>query len=108
MPVWQPGEIPLQPPHDHIARSLSHDCRFVATVSDVEEDGRYGVFLVENRRARFVPVTIGITGERHIEITGGVEEGTAIVSGPFQVLREIRSGDRVEVERKGRKSRPEK
>jgi len=55
-----------------------------------------------------VPVTIGVTGERHIEITGGVEEGTSIVAGPFQVLREIRSGDRVEVARKGRKSRPEK
>jgi hypothetical protein len=68
----------------------------------------YGVFLIEGRRARFVPVTIGVTGERHIEITGGVEEGTSIVAGPFQVLREIRSGDRVEVARKGRKSRPEK
>ena len=62
----------------------------------------YGVFVIDSGRARFTPVTIGITGERHIEITGGVDEGTTVVSGPFQVLRELRSGDRVQSTRKGR------
>jgi len=62
----------------------------------------YGVFVIDGGRARFTPVTIGITGERHIEITGGVDEGTEIVSGPFQVLRELKSGDRVQSSRKGR------
>jgi len=61
----------------------------------------YGVFGIDGGRARFTPVTIGITGERHIEITGGVEEGTQVVSGPFQVLRELKSGDRVQSTRKG-------
>ena len=63
--VWQPGEIPLQPPHDHIARSLSHDCRFVATVSDVEEDGRYGVFLVE--RGKPAAQRISLAGARRVD-----------------------------------------
>lgn len=55
----------------------------------------YGLFVIEDGRARFVPVTIGITGDRHIELTGGLDEGTQVISGPFKTLRELKSGDRV-------------
>lgn len=42
-----PAAIPVRAPYDLLARSLSHDCRFVAAVSDVEEQGRFQVFLIE-------------------------------------------------------------
>jgi len=53
-----------------------------------------GVFIVEGGSARFVPVETGIIGGLDIEIRG-VESGTEVVTGPYQVLRELDDGDRV-------------
>lgn len=53
-----------------------------------------GVFVVTDDVARFTPAKTGIIGGLTIEIDG-VPEGTTIISGPFQVLREIQDGERV-------------
>ncbi len=55
-----------------------------------------GVFAVRDGVARFVPVTTGIIGGLLIEVAG-VEPGTPVVSGPFQVLRTLKDGDAVKV-----------
>jgi HlyD family secretion protein len=55
-----------------------------------------GLFAVEGERVRFVPVTPGVIGGLDIEVTG-VAEGTAIVVGPFQVLRDLNDGSSVRV-----------
>jgi HlyD family secretion protein len=60
----------------------------------VEQDGKPGVFVVRDGSVTFTPVTTGIIGGLSIEVDG-VAEGTAIVSGPFQTLRNLRNGDRV-------------
>jgi HlyD family secretion protein len=50
-----------------------------------------GVFVVTDDVARFTPATTGIIGGLTVEIEG-VSEGASIISGPFQVLREIQDG----------------
>lgn len=55
---------------------------------------RTGVFVVRDDVARFVPVTTGIIGGLSIEVAG-IEPGTPVVSGPFQVLRTLKDGDAV-------------
>jgi HlyD family secretion protein len=55
-----------------------------------------GVFVVEGERVRFVPVTPGVIGGLDITVSG-VAEGTPIVVGPFQVLRDLSDGSRVRV-----------
>ena len=62
----------------------------------VELDGKTGVFVVRDGVVRFTPVTTGIIGGLLIEVTG-VDAGTEIVAGPFQALRELRDGARVQV-----------
>jgi HlyD family secretion protein len=57
----------------------------------VEGASRTGVFAVPDGAARFVPVTSGIIGGLSIEVDG-VAEGTVIVTGPYQVLRELQDG----------------
>jgi HlyD family secretion protein len=56
---------------------------------------RTGVFTVADGVARFVPVTAGVIGGLDIEITG-VDEGTPVVTGPYQVLRDLQDGAAVE------------
>jgi HlyD family secretion protein len=57
----------------------------------VQREGRSGVFVVQDGRAVFTPVTTGIIGGLTIEVDG-VAEGATIVTGPFQLLRELADG----------------
>ena len=61
----------------------------------VERNGQAGVFVVEDQQVRFQPVTTGIIGGLMIEVSG-INNGTAVVSGPIQALRDLKDGDRVE------------
>jgi HlyD family secretion protein len=55
---------------------------------------RSGVFAMRDNRAVFVPVTTGVIGGLDIEV-GGITQGETIVTGPYQVLRELKDGDAV-------------
>ncbi|MFZ0426958.1 MAG: efflux RND transporter periplasmic adaptor subunit [Acidobacteriota bacterium] len=57
-----------------------------------------GVFVPEGRTARFVPVKAGIIGGLDISIDG-VSPGTEIITGPFQVLRDLDDGMLVDASR---------
>jgi HlyD family secretion protein len=55
-----------------------------------------GVYVVDKDaggklRARFVPVTTGITGATDIEALSGLTEGQEIVTGPFKTLRALKN-----------------
>jgi HlyD family secretion protein len=43
-------------------------------------------------RAKFVPVTTGITGATDIEVLSGLTDGEEVVTGPYKVLRALKDG----------------
>jgi HlyD family secretion protein len=56
-----------------------------------------GVFVVDKDpkgrlRAKFVPVTTGITGATDIEVLSGLTQGQEVVSGPYKILRDLKGG----------------
>ena len=56
-----------------------------------------GVYIVEKdahgkQRAKFVPVTTGITGATDIEVLTGLKEGDEVVIGPYKTLRVLKNG----------------
>ncbi|MFO7695100.1 MAG: efflux RND transporter periplasmic adaptor subunit [Vicinamibacterales bacterium] len=55
---------------------------------------RTGVFVAGGRAVRFQPVTAGLIGGLDIEVSG-VDEGTPVVTGPFQALRDLQDGQAV-------------
>ena len=57
-----------------------------------------GVFLVRDGRATFKPVMLGIAGQEHFEVLSGLEVGDTVVAGPYQIIRNLRSGDGVRAE----------
>jgi len=67
-----------------------------AVVVRPDKDGRErtGVFVADGRAARFQQVTTGLIGGLDIEVAG-VNEGTVIVTGPFQALRDLQDGQAV-------------
>jgi len=54
-----------------------------------------GAFVVRDGRAVFMPIDIGIAGERHFEALDGAEENDQIIIGPFEVIRTLVDGERV-------------
>ena len=52
------------------------------------------MFVADGGAARFQPVTPGLIGGLDIEVSG-VNEGTTVVVGPFQALRELQDGQAV-------------
>ena len=69
-----------------------------AVVVRPDKDGKdcTGVFVADGRSVRFQAVTAGLIGGLDIEVSG-VSEGTAIVTGPFQALRDLKDGQAVRV-----------
>lgn len=56
-----------------------------------------GVFLIRDGKADFVPVTVGIAGERHFEVQKGLRGGELVVAGPYSVIRDLEEGDPLRV-----------
>jgi HlyD family secretion protein len=54
-----------------------------------------GVYVIENKsgklRAKFVPITTGITGATDIEVLTGLTEGQEIAIGPYKTLRGLKN-----------------
>ena len=59
-----------------------------------------GVFVVEGKAARFVPVETGMIGGLEIEVKKGLEEGREIVAGPWQSLKDLQDGAAIRTARK--------
>ena len=66
-----------------------------ASATRVKPNPVQGVFVAEKDsrgrlRAKFVPVTTGITGATDIEVLSGLKPGDEIVTGPYKILRGLK------------------
>jgi HlyD family secretion protein len=62
-----------------------------------------GVFLVRDSRAQFIPVKIGVAGERYFEVLGGLNDGDRVITGPFDSVRNMFDGDLVKLTEPGQR-----
>ncbi len=56
-----------------------------------------GVFVVQNGRAVFMPVKVGIAGEKYFEVLSGLKAGDEVIIGPPTTARTLKDGDAVKV-----------
>jgi HlyD family secretion protein len=57
-----------------------------------------GVFVVRDGRAVFVPVSVGVAGERYFEVMSGLKEGDQVITGPFASVRQLADGEQVKIQ----------
>jgi HlyD family secretion protein len=57
-----------------------------------------GVFVLRSGRAEFVPITVGIAGDRFFEVLSGLKDGDQVITGPYNSVRGMADGDQVKVE----------
>ena len=59
-----------------------------------------GVFVLRSGRAEFVPIKVGIAGDKYFEVLSGLKEGDQVITGPYNSVRGMADGDQVKVEPK--------
>jgi len=57
-----------------------------------------GVFVLRANRAVFVPIKVGIAGERFFEVVSGLKENDQVITGPFASVRELADGSEVRLQ----------
>jgi len=57
-----------------------------------------GVFVMRNAEAQFVPVKVGIAGDKYFEVLSGLKEGDQVITGPFNNVRNLKDGDEVKID----------
>jgi len=68
-----------------------------ASLTSANSQPVQGVFVAQRDdhgrlRAKFVPVTTGITGATNIEVLSGLSAGEEVVTGPYKTLRDLKNG----------------
>ncbi len=54
-----------------------------------------GVFVVRDGKAEFLPITMGIAGDRYFEVVSGLKENDQVITGPYNSVRGMADGDLV-------------
>jgi HlyD family secretion protein len=57
-----------------------------------------GVFVVRAAKAEFVPIKMGIAGDKYFEVLSGPKEGDQVVTGPYNSVRGMADGDQVKID----------
>ena len=52
---------------------------------------------VQQEDAAFRPVEVGIAGDNYFEVLSGLDEGTTVVSGTYQAIRELEDGAMIRI-----------
>ncbi len=58
-----------------------------------------GVFVMEGNKAKFVPVKTGLMGDLNVEVTSGLKGGESLIKGPNRILRDLKPGDEVHIDK---------
>jgi HlyD family secretion protein len=53
---------------------------------------------VREGRAEFLPIKMGIAGDKYFEVLGGLKSGDQVITGPYNSVRTMADGDTVKVD----------
>ncbi len=57
-----------------------------------------GVFVIRDTRAEFVPIKMGIAGDKYFEVLSGLKPSDQVITGPYNSVRGMADGDLVKVD----------
>jgi HlyD family secretion protein len=57
-----------------------------------------GVFVVRDGRAEFIPIKMGIAGDKFFEVMTGLKTGDQVITGPYNSVRGMADGDLVKID----------
>jgi HlyD family secretion protein len=76
-----------------IALTLREASDVGVEVEEGEDSEVEGVFLTAGDTVAFRRVEVGIAGDEYFEVLSGLQAGDTVVAGPYQAVRQLRTGD---------------
>jgi HlyD family secretion protein len=62
-----------------------------------------GVFVVRDGKSEFIPIKMGIAGDKYFEVLSGLKAGDQVITGPYNSVRGMADGDLVKVDNNPKK-----
>jgi HlyD family secretion protein len=93
-------KAPPDPRKRHVATSSVEPVAAAAELKPGEtRKETEGVFVLRaNNKVEFVPIKVGISGDKYFEVTTGLKVGDQVVTGPYNSVRGMADGDTVKVD----------
>jgi HlyD family secretion protein len=57
-----------------------------------------GVFVVRDGKAEFIPIKMGVAGDKYFEVLSGLQVGDEVITGPYNSVRGMTDGDAIKVD----------
>jgi HlyD family secretion protein len=57
-----------------------------------------GVFALRDNRAEFLPIKMGVAGDKYFEVLTGLKAGDQVITGPYNSVRGMADGDLVKID----------
>ena len=57
-----------------------------------------GVFVVRDAKAEFLPIKMGVAGDKYFEVLSGLKAGDQVITGPYNSVRGMADGDAVKID----------
>jgi HlyD family secretion protein len=57
-----------------------------------------GVFVVRDGKAEFIPIKMGVAGDKYFEVLSGLKVGDEVITGPYNSVRGMTDGDAIKVD----------
>jgi HlyD family secretion protein len=94
------GLIVKEPPPDRRRRRSEPTTASMELKPGQTRKETEGVFTVREGRAEFVPIKMGIAGDKFFEVVSGLNQGAEVITGPYNSVRGMADGDLVKVDNK--------
>lgn len=91
--VKEPKADKRRRPAEPAATALAAELKPGQTRKETE-----GVFAVRDGKAEFVPIKMGIAGDKYFEVLSGVKASDQVITGPYNSVRGMADGDLVKVD----------
>ena len=57
-----------------------------------------GVFVVRDAKAEFLPIKMGVAGDKYFEVLSGLQANDQVITGPYNSVRGMADGDAVKID----------
>jgi HlyD family secretion protein len=96
------GQIVKEPTDKRRRRPTTSAVESVASAAELKpgqtRKETEGVFVVRGGKVEFVPIKLGISGDKFFEVPEGLKPGDEVVTGPYNSVRSMRDGDPVKID----------
>ena len=74
---------------EHLKRHIHHECRRYVLLQVASPDLMLRALQTDIESGPFLPITLGISGDRYFEVTSGLAPGDQVVTGPYNSVRSM-------------------